>query len=41
MTTQDDTKRPRSVKIEIDPDFNATAQAGGILIEQTLRSLAS
>ena len=39
MTTPGDTKRPRSVKLEIDPDFNATAQAGGILIEQTLRSL--
>ena len=39
MTSQGDTKRPRSVKLEIDPDFQATAQAGGILIEQTLRSL--
>jgi hypothetical protein len=39
MTSQGDTKRPRSVKLEIDPNFNATAQAGGILIEQTLRSL--
>jgi len=39
MTTQGDTKRPRSVKLEIDPDFCATAQAGGVLVEQTLRSL--
>ena len=39
MTSPGDTKRPRSVKLEIDPDFNATAQAGGILAEQTLRSL--
>ena len=39
MTTQGDTKRPRSVKLEIDPQFRATAQAGGILVEQTLRSL--
>ena len=39
MTSQGDTKRPRSVKLEIDPHFNATAQAGGILVEQTLRSL--
>ena len=39
MTPPGDTQRPRSVKLEIDPDFNATAQAGGILIEQTLRSL--
>ena len=39
MTTQGDTKRPRSVKLEIDPDFNATALAGGVIVEQTLRSL--
>jgi hypothetical protein len=39
MTSQGDTKRPRSVKLEIDPNLRATAQAGGILIEQTLRSL--
>lgn len=39
MTTQGDTKRPRSVKLEIDPHFHATAQAGGVLIEQTLRAL--
>jgi len=39
MTSQGDTNRPRSVKLEIDPAFNATAQAGGILVEQTLRSL--
>jgi len=39
MTSQGDTKRPRSVKLEIDPDFCATAQAGGVLVEQTLRSL--
>jgi len=39
MTPQGDTKRPRSVKLEIDPDFCATAQAGGVLVEQTLRRL--
>lgn len=39
MTLQGDTKRPRSVKLEIDPVFDATAQAGGILVEQTLRRL--
>jgi hypothetical protein len=39
MTPQGDTKRPRSVKLEIDPHFCATAQAGGVLVEQTLRSL--
>lgn len=39
MTPQGDTKRPHSVKLEIDPDFCATAQAGGVLVEQTLRSL--
>jgi hypothetical protein len=39
MTPQGDTKRPRSVKLEIDPNFCATAQAGGVLVEQTLRSL--
>ena len=40
MTPQGDTKRPRSVKLEIDPNFCATAQAGGVLVEQTLRSLS-
>jgi hypothetical protein len=39
MTTQGDTKRPRSVKLEVDPDFQATALAGGVLIEQALRRL--
>ena len=39
MTTQGDTKRSQSVKLEIDPDFQATGQAGAILIEQSLRSL--
>jgi len=39
MTPQGDTKRPRSVKLEVDPDFAATAQAGAALIEQTMRSL--
>ena len=39
MTPQGDTKRPQSVKLEIDPQFCATSQAGGVLIEQTLRSL--
>ncbi|MCL5269872.1 MAG: transposase [bacterium] len=39
MTSQGDTKRPRSVKLEIDPDFFATGQAGALLVEQTLRSL--
>lgn len=39
MPTQGDTKRPRSVKLEMDPDFQATAMAGGVLIEQTMRSL--
>ena len=40
MTPQGDTKRPRSVKLEIDPQFRATAQAGAVLVEQTLRALA-
>jgi hypothetical protein len=39
MTSPGDTNRPRGVKLEIDPDFYATAQAGGLLVEQTLRSL--
>lgn len=39
MTPQGDNKRPRSVKLEIDPAFAATAQAGGVLVEQTLRRL--
>jgi hypothetical protein len=39
MTPQGDTKRPQSVKLEIDPDFCATAQAGAVIVEQTLRSL--
>ena len=39
MTPQGDTKRPQSVKLEIDPDFCATAQGGAVLVEQTLRSL--
>jgi hypothetical protein len=39
MTTQGDTKRPRSVKLEIDPQFSATALAGGVIVEQTLRAL--
>lgn len=39
MMVQGDTNRPRSVKLEIDPDFRATAMAGAVLIEQTLRSL--
>ena len=39
MTLQGDTKRPRGVKLEIDPHFGATAQAGAVLVEQTLRSL--
>jgi hypothetical protein len=39
MTSQGDTKRFRRVKLEIDPHFSATAQAGAVLIEQTLRSL--
>jgi hypothetical protein len=39
MTSPGDTKRPRSVKLEIDPHFRATAQAGGVIVEQTLRSL--
>jgi hypothetical protein len=39
MMVQGDTNRPRSVKLEIDPDFRATAMAGAAPIEQTLRSL--
>ena len=39
MTSQGDTNRPQSVKLEIDPDFCATAQAGAVIVEQTLRSL--
>jgi hypothetical protein len=39
MTPQGDTKRPHSVKLEIDPHFCATSQAGAVLVEQTLRAL--
>ncbi len=39
MTTPGDTKRPRSVKLEIDPQAGATALAGGVIVEQALRSL--
>ena len=39
MTVQGDTNRPRCVKLEIDPAFAATAQAGAVLVEQTLRRL--
>src|SRR5664280_1919406 len=40
MTPQGDTKRPRSVKLEIDPNFCTTAQAGAVIVEQALRSLS-
>lgn len=39
MTSQGDTSRPHSVKLEIDAKFEATAQGGAVLIEQTLRGL--
>ena len=39
MTLQGDTSRPRSVKLQIDPNLRATAMAGAVLIEQTLRRL--
>jgi len=39
MTTQGDTKRAQSVNVEFDPQFSATPLGGGVLIEQTLRSL--
>lgn len=39
MTSQGDTKRPGSVKMEIDPDFSATPLGGASIIEQTMRSL--
>lgn len=39
MTLTGDTKRPRSVKAEFDPDFLATSQGGAVLLEQTVRSL--
>jgi hypothetical protein len=39
MRTPSDTKRPRAVKAEFDPDFQATPMGGAILAEKTLRSL--
>ena len=39
MQVQGDTKRPRSVKLEVDPDLCVSAAAGSVLIEQTLRRL--
>lgn len=39
MPTSSDTKRPRSVKAEFDPNFSATALGGLVLCEQVLRSL--
>lgn len=39
MRTSSDTKRPRSVKAEFDPDFRATPVAGAVLAEKTMRSL--
>lgn len=39
MKHRSDTKRPRSVKAEFDPDFDATANGGAVLIEKTLRAL--
>jgi hypothetical protein len=39
MKTQGDTKRPRSVKAEFDPDFSATSLGGAALVEKVLRSL--
>ena len=34
------TIRPRSLKVEFDQDFNATANGGAALGEKTMRSLA-
>lgn len=39
MKTQGDTKRPRSVKAQFDPDLAATPMAGAVLIEKTMRTL--
>ena len=39
MPASSDTKRPRSVKVEFDPEFDATTLGGFALAEQTLRSL--
>jgi len=39
MKTQGDSKRPRSVKAQFDPDFSATTLGGAVLAEQVLRSL--
>jgi hypothetical protein len=39
MKTQGDTKRPRSVKAEFDPNFAATALGGSVLAEKAMRSL--
>jgi len=39
MKTQGDTKRPRSVKAEFDPDFCATSHGGAVLAEKALRGL--
>lgn len=39
MTRQGDTTRAQSVNVEFDPALSATPLGGGVLIEQTLRSL--
>lgn len=39
MKHQGDTKRPRSVKAKFDPDFDATANGGAVLVEKMLRNL--
>jgi hypothetical protein len=39
MKHQGDTRRPRSVKAEFDPNFAATARGGAVLAEKTMRSL--
>jgi len=37
---QQDPRRPRSLKAEFDPNFDATANGGAALAEKTMRSLA-
>ncbi len=39
MKTQGDTKRPRCVKAQFDPEFSATPLGGAVLVEKTMRSL--
>lgn len=39
MIKTSDIKRPRGVKAEFDPEFNATADGGSVLVEKVMRRL--